>query len=356
VKKTLSLFFLFFAFASTAFSDAVSWKPVDNRKGYIHGYRLSDGDCFMQTVIVCRFDPDVEVTADERRSGSERFLDSKDFKSADAPLRIECVNVPVRPVSKKIASEVGKNPLKFSAVPFFPWYSNFGVTNEPENKDGNLPFYYVVASDASILYSGNSASQAAAAARSDAVKNAAGSDGLLGSFKPSIHTDLVSRLKFGESIAPVVKKLKAIANTKDGSEAQVEADNILKMLAQSKNFWYKSALISDDPAQKVTTATMAAKTFPEDKRSFEALIQKTLSDPMVAKAVKMFQMLAVYKNNLPEKKSEILKAYKLACIGEKAIAKARKDFGAKLPAVFTSLENLVMEVKAEMEARGAKQK
>jgi hypothetical protein len=163
-------------------------------------------------------------------------------------------------------------------------------------------------------------------------------------------------MKFGQPIAPVVKKLKAIAAGKDGSEAQVEAANILKMLEQSRNFWYKSAVASEDPAMKVMIATQAGATFPGAKRSFDGIVQKTLSDPLVAKAVKMFQLLYGYKNNLPEKKSEILKAYKLSCMGEKAIAKARKDFGNKLPPVFTSLENLVMEVKAEMEARGAKQK
>jgi hypothetical protein len=54
------------------------------------------------------------------------------------------------------------------------------------------------------------------------------------------------------------------------------------------------------------------------------------------------------------KKSEMLNAYKLALMGEKAIQKIRKDLGDKLPEVFVSLESLVLEVKTELEARGIK--
>ena len=122
-----------------------------------------------------------------------------------------------------------------------------------------------------------------------------------------------------------------------------------------RNYWYKFVASSGDPAMKVIVAAQAMKTFPAGKRPFEAEVRKTLSDPMVAKAVKMFQLIYGYKQNLPEKKADVLKAYKLACMGEMAIAKAKKDFGGKLPAAFVSLENIVMEVKAELEARGAKQ-
>lgn len=342
--------------SGVAFSGPVAWKPLDARKGHIHGYRLSEGDRFMQTVVVCRFDPDAEVDAAARKNSFERYLDAKAFSAVDAPLRIECVNVPVKPVSKRVLASIDKTPLKFEAVPGFPWYADFGITEEPENKDGKFPFYYVVGADGSLLYSGNSASQAASAAKRDALKSTAeGSDKLLGPFKPAVHADLVSKLKFGESVAPVVKKLKAIAAGKESQEAQVEAANILKMLDQSRNYWYKFVASSGDPAMKVIVAAQAMKTFPAGKRPFEAEVRKTLSDPMVAKAVKMFQLIYGYKQNLPEKKADVLKAYKLACMGEMAIAKAKKDFGGKLPAAFVSLENLVMEVKAELEARGAKQ-
>ena len=202
-------------------------------------------------------------------------------------------NVPTKPVSKKTLAAINKTPMKFSAVPGFPWYADFGITEEPENKDGKFPFYYVVGADGSLLYSGNSASGAASAAKRDALKNSSGeSDKLLGSFKPSVHADLVSKPKFGEPVAPIVKKLKTIAAGKQGTDAQVKAANILKMLDQSRNYWYKVVSASEDPAMKVIVAGQAMKTFPAGKKPFEEQVRKTLSDPVVARAVKMFQLMA----------------------------------------------------------------
>jgi hypothetical protein len=83
-------------------------------------------------------------------------------------------------------------------------------------------------------------------------------------------------------------------------------------------------------------------------------MQKLLANPIIAKVVKMFQTLYGYKHQPPEKKSDMLKAYKLALMGEKAIQKAKKEFGDKLPEAFVTLESLVLEVKTEMEARGVK--
>lgn len=342
--------------AVSAAETAVAWKPFDGRKGHLAGYRLSDGDLFMQTVIVCRFDPEVrtEVVKDGEGFGAAAGL--KSFKVGDALCRIECVNVPVKPVSKKIQSELKKSDLGYTAIPGFPWYADFGLSAEPENADGKYPFYYVVGADGTVKYSGGSVSQAISAAKRDAGAHADADDKLLGPLKVAVHTDLAGALKFGSPVTPVVKKLKAIAAGKTGSDERKEAEDILKMLEQSKNYWYKTIAATDDPGMKVVLAGQAMKTFPADKRMFEALAQKALSNPVVAKAIKMYQTLYSYRQNPPQKKADIMKAHKLACQGEKVIAKFRKDFGDKLPAAFLSLENLVMEVKAEMEAAGAGRK
>jgi hypothetical protein len=352
MKQLFALVFVLFA-AVAVHADAAAWKPIESKK-HLYGYRLKEGDRFMQTLIVCRFDPEAEIKPEERGSSSETLLNTKSLLVGDAPGRIECVNVPVKPVSKKTLAALKKSALGFSAIPGFPWYSEFGLVNEPENSDGKFPFYYVVGADGTVIYSGNSASAAAAAAKRDAVKNASDGDKLLGAFKPSIHTDLTSQLKFGAPIAPVVKKLKALAAAKEDSDGKTEAENILKMLDQSRNYWYKVVVASQDPGMKAVVASQAIKTFPESKRAYEAEMQKVLANPAVAKAVKMFQLLYGYKQQLPEKKSEMLKAYKLALMGEKAIQKIRKDLGDKLPEVFVSLESLVLEVKTELEARGIK--
>lgn len=350
MKKFFALVGILFVHAS-AFA-AAAWKPIENRQ-HLFGYRLNEGDRFMQTVVVCKFDPDVEIKPEERGSSSETLLNVKALTVGDAPGRIECVNVPVKPVSKKVLAALKKSALGYSAIPGFPWYSEFGLVTEPENKDGKFPFYYVVGADGEVLYSGCSASSAASAAKRDAVKNAA-EDKLLGAFKPTIHTDLASQLKFGAPVAPVVKKLKALAADKEASDGKTEAENILKMLDQSRNYWYKVVARTQDPGMKAVIAGQAARTFPEYKRAFETEVQKLLSNPIIAKVVKMFQTLYAYKQQLPEKKSEMLKAYKLALMGEKAIQKARKEFGDKLPEAFVTLESLVLEVKTEMEARGVK--
>ena len=354
--KKISLFVGLSLLSMAVFSEAAAWKPFDGRQGHLAGYRLSEGDLFMQTVIVCRFDPDAEVAPEERKNEFAQALSLKSLKLGDAFCRIECVNVPVKPVSKKKLAELKKSDLGFTAAPGFPWYDNFGLASEPENSEGKYPFYYVVGVDGTVVYSGCSASQAISAAKRDARQSMESGDKLLGPLKVSIHTALAEQLKFGENVAPVAKKLKAIAVGKGSAEEQAEAANILKMLDQSKNYWYKSIVASDDVAMKVVTAELAGKTFPAHKKLFDAPVQKVLADPIVAKAIKMFQALYAYKQKTPEKKSDILKAHKLACQGEKAIAKLRKDFGAKLPAIFVTLENLVMEVKAEMEAAGAGKK
>jgi hypothetical protein len=351
VKKQFALIGILFA-AAVAFADAAAWKPIENRQ-HLFGYRLKEGDRFMQTVVVCKFDPEVEIKPEERSGSSETLLNVKALTVGDAPGRIECVNVPVKPVPKKVLAALKKSALGYSAIPGFPWYSEFGLVSEPENKDGKFPFYYVVGADGEVLYSGCSASSAAAAAKRDAAKNAA-EDKLLGAFKPTIHTDLTSQLKFGAPIAPVVKKLKALAAAKEASDGKTEAENILKMLDQSRNYWYKVVARTQDPGMKAVIAGQAVKTFPEYKKAFEAELQKLLANPIIAKVVKMFQTLYGYKQQPPEKKSDILKAYKLALMGEKAIQKARKEFGDKMPEAFVTLESLVLEIKTEMEARGVK--
>ena len=354
--KKIPLFVGLSFLSMAVFSGTVAWKPFDGKRGHLAGYRLSEADCFMQTVIVCRFDPDVEVPAEERKGDFGNALSLKSLKVGDALARIECVNVPIKPVAKKKLADLKKSDLGFTAAAGFPWYENFGLASEPENSEGKYPFYYVVGADGTVVYSGCSASQALSAAKRDARGSMESGDKLLGPLKVSIHTALAEKLKFGESVAPVAKKLKAAMSGKGSAEEQAEAANMLKMLDQSRNYWYKSVVASDDIAMKVVTAELAGKTFTADKRMFDAVVQKAMSDPIVAKAVKMFQTLYAYKQKTPEKKSEILKAHKLACQGEKAIAKLRKDFGAKLPGIFLTLENLVMEVKAEMEAAGAGKK
>jgi hypothetical protein len=351
-------FFAFVLASVAAFSSAsaVECREIDNRKGHLFGYKISKGDLFMQPVIVCRFDPDVEVTYTDREKDTQGRYATMKLGHGDVPARAECVNVPSRKIDKKELPGLKKTFRNTAAVYGCPWYEEFGIVDEPENKEKKYPFYYVVGTDGKILYSGCKGTAAVSAAMKDVRKYIESYDKLLGAYKPTVHTELAAKLKFGESIEPVVKKLKPIAAGKKESDARTDAANILMALEQSRTYWYKAMTAAHDPAMKVIIGGQAAKTFPRDKELFMATVQKVLSNPEIAKAVKMFQQIYAYKQKMPEKKADIAKGYKTVCIGEKACIKARKEYGDKLPYAFTSLENLVMEVKAEFEALGCGQK
>ena len=80
--KKISLFVGLSLLSMAVFSEAAAWKPFDGRQGYLAGYRLSEGDLFMQTVIVCRFDPDAEVAPEERKNEFAQALSLK-LRKAD---------------------------------------------------------------------------------------------------------------------------------------------------------------------------------------------------------------------------------------------------------------------------------
>lgn len=352
MKKLLALF----AIAVLHSAAAAEWKEINNRKEFLHGYKLSAGDLFMQPVVVCKFDPDVEVSyADREKDTQGRYLTLRP-SIGEVLARVQCVNVPSRKLEKKELQQIKKMVGKSQAVYGYPWYSDFGLVDEPKNEDGKYPFYYVVSTDGKVIYSGHKGSAAGSAAVKDARKYIESYDKLLGAYKPTVHTELVEKLKFGEPIEPVAKKLRPIAASKKESDARTDAANILLALDQSRTYWYKVMNNFTDPAMRVIVGGQAARTFTRDKELFMSQVQKIMANPEIAKAVKMFQQIYAYKQKMPEKKSDIAKGYKIVCNGEKACVKARKEYGDKLPYAFTSLENLVMEVKAEFEALGCGQK
>jgi hypothetical protein len=354
MNKLIALVAVFIASVSAV--SAAEWKEINNRKNHLLGYKISEGDLFMQPVIVCKFDPEEEVNSTARQENTQKKYLTFKPHIGEVIARIECINVPSRKLDKKELAQFQKKSGNTAAVYGCPWYADFGLVEEPANKDGKYPFYYVVSAKGEVIYSGNNGVAANNAAMKDARAYVGEYDKLLGAYKPTVHTELVSKLQLGVSIEPIAKKLRPIAAGKSPSEAKTDAENILKVLDQSATYYFKLMKAAHDPAMKVMIGGEAAKTFPRKKDMYMSMVQKVMADPAIAKAVKMFQQIYAFKTKMPEKKADIAKGYKLVCNGEKACIKARKEYGDRLPYAFTSLENLVMEIKAEFEALGCGEK
>lgn len=341
--------------------DAGEWKPIDNRKGRLHGYRLSDGDLVHQPVLIVKFDPEVEIDNDVREKDPKYIYQFLGWEVKVQP-HLQVVNVPCRPLTKEEQAKVGKLAGATGAVPGFPWYQDVGLVTEPENPGKGYPFYYVVSTDGKVIYAGNRGSDARAYVYG-ALKKSGEPDPMLGFVKPSVHADLCAQLKLGTDSTKVVAKLKPLA-AKGAEDSVAEAKAILHALDQTKTYQLKTVLakVGPEPQEAIIIAQKAVKTFPRDKQMFQDAIGKLLNNPVVKQSLKTYQTLMDAHQRLveqeegkgtPLKKQEINKAYVEALKGEKMCAKARKEYGESLPRAFLTLENIVQVVKAELEAAGA---
>ena len=343
---------------------AGEWKPIDKRKGLVYGYRLTDGDLVHQPVLVVKFDPDVEIDNDKRETDPRFIYQFLGWEVKVQP-HLQVVNVPSRPLTKEELLKVGKKAGSTAAIPGFPWYEDVGLVQEPENAGGAYPFYYVVSTDGQVIYAGNRGSDAKAYVYGS-LKKSGEPDPMLGFVKPQIHADLCSGLKFGTDTTKVVAKLKPLA-AKGTEESMAEAKAILEALDQTKTYMLKTVLakLNSDPQEAILIAQQSMKTFPRDKQMFQDAAARLLNNPAVKQSLKTFQTLAEVHQRMadaeagkgtPLKKADVKKAYQEALKGERMCAKARKEFGDKLPRAFMTLEDIVQVVKAELEAAGASAK
>ena len=337
--------------------DAGAWLPVDNKRGHLSGYQLSDGDLVHQPVLIVKFDPDVEVKADDRESDPKYIHQFMGWEVKVQP-HLQVVNVPCRELTKDEIANIRKNAGKTAAVPGFPWYQNFGLEKEPANEAKVYPFYYVVSTEGKVIYAGNKGKIAQSHVYGS-LKKSGEPDQLLGFVKPDIHSNVCESLSFGKDATPVIAKLRALA-AKGTDESKAEAQALLDALEQSQTYWVKQtmATASQNPPLAVVLAGQLAKTFPRNK-SFKATVAQAKAQ--AGAALPVFMKVTEIQNALKEleekgeqpKKADLKKWYPIACNAEKKCNAAKKAFGDNLPRAYLCLEDLVQTVKGELEAQGA---
>ena len=125
MNRLIALAVVFFASLSAV--SAAEWKEINNRKNHLLGYKISEGDLFMQPVIVCKFDPDEEVSHVARQENAQRkYLVFKPIVGEEVA-RVECINVPTRKLDKKELAQLQKKSGNTAAVHGYPWYADFGL-------------------------------------------------------------------------------------------------------------------------------------------------------------------------------------------------------------------------------------
>ena len=338
--------------------DAGEWLPVDNRKGFVFGtYQVTDGDLKHQPVMVVKFDPDVEVSQDDRENDPKYIYQFLGWEVKVQP-HLQVVNVPTREFEKDELPLLRKVAPKTGAVPGFPWYLNFGLAKEPANPDKAYPFYYVVDADGKVIYAGNKGKLAQSAVYG-ALKKCGEPDPLTGFVKPNVHSNVCASLAFGKDASPVIAKLKPLA-LKGDDASKAEAQALLDALEQSQTYWLKQTLATaaQNPPLAVVLAGQIAKTFPRN-RAFKPIVNEMKAKagaalPVFLKVTDIQnQMKALEAKGEQPKKADLKKWYPIVCAAEKKCNAAKKSFGDKLPRAFLCLEDLVQTVKAELEAQGA---
>lgn len=337
--------------------EAGAWLPVDNKKGCVFGtYQITDADLVHQPVMVVKFDPDVEVSNDDRESDPRYIYQFLGWEVKVQP-HLQVVNVPSRELTKDEIPLLKKMAAKTAAVPGFPWYQNFGLEKEPVNEAKTYPFYYVVC-DGKVIYAGNKGKTAQSQVYG-ALKKCGEPDPLLGFVKPDIHSNVCANLTFGKDASAAVAKLKALA-LKGDDASKAEAQALVDALEQSQTYWLKQTLatVNQNPPLAVVLAGQLAKTFPRNK-SFKSTVNQAKA--LAGNALPVFLKVTEIQNALKEleekgeqpKKSDLKKWYPIVCGAEKKCNAAKKSFGDKLPRSFICLEDIVQTVKAELEAQGA---
>jgi len=342
--------------------DGGAWRPVDNRKGYLMGYRLTDADLFMQPILVVKCDPAVEIDGKVREDNVEQkyITNFLPWEAKEQP-HLQVVNVPSRELTSDEVAQLPKLAGKSAGVSGFPWYRNFGLEKEPANPKNEYPFYYVVGIDGKVYYAGPKGVKAHRIVF-EQMRKGGTPDPMLGFYKPSVHTAITEKITFGESTAKAVQKLTPLAKAKGESDSKTEAEAILKELDQAQTYWLKQILLvkGANPPQALILAAQAAKTFPRNK-DLKPIVDAIRSNPSVAPVIQTFTKIAEIQLKMKEaaakgeelKKSDIKKWYPIVCNGEKKVNAAKKAFGDRLPHSFLNLEDLVLTVKAELEAAGA---
>jgi len=336
--------------------DAGEWRPIDNRKALVWGEKITEADLFRQPVIVMKFDPTVQYKPEDREKEdvARQLLVHEQVGTAE--LRFQVVNVFSRKCSNDEIAEYLKNIGKTATDKLGPVYSDFGLVNEPENTEKTYPFYYVVGINGKILYSGNVGPKAMGAATRDA--RAGKAHPVLGYFATEEFPEIVEKLQLGEPFDPIVKKLTPIAAAKADSPQKEAAAGILKELEQSKTYWMTQVKtrLSVNPPETVVLITQLCKSYPREKRRYEAVSKRYLQNPVAQKAVKTYMQILAFKEKPPEKKSDIAKAYAVVLNAERQCQKVQKEMGLRTPRAMQVLENLVAEVKMTLEGLGAGQK
>lgn len=335
--------------------EAGPWKPVDNKKGHLYGYQISDGDLKNQPVLIVVFDPDVEVSQDDRESDPKYIYQFLGWEVKVQP-HLQVVNVPSRELTKDEIPMLKKMAGKTAAVPGFPWYQNVGLEKMPENPDKAYPFYYVVDTAGKVIYAGTKGKQAQSMVYG-ALKKSGEPDPMLGFVKPEAHAEICKGLEFGVDTTKVVAKLKPLT-LKGTDESKAEAQAILDALDQTKTYQVKTllSLSVSEPQMAVILAKKLVKTFPRDKQKFLPAVEALKNTPAVKNTLQLFEKLLAYQEKMPEKKADVQKAYQDVLKGERMCNKARKEFGDKMPKAFMTMENMVQIMKSELESRGASAK
>lgn len=337
--------------------EAGEWLPVDNKKGLIYGYGLCDGDLRHQPVLVVKFDPDVEVSSDDREGDPKYIYQFTGWETKVQP-HLQVVNVPNRPLDKDEVGLVGKIVGKVAAVPGFPWYQNFGLAKEPANPGGTYPFYYVVDAEGKVIYAGNKGKIAQSQVYG-ALKKCGEPHPLFGFVKPDIHSNVCANLSLGVNTSLAMQKLKALA-IKGTPESKAEAQALVDALEQSQTYWYRqiAGMMGQNPPQAFLLAVQVMKSFPKNKEIKPVLdrIKRSAATvlPLFVKVAGIGERLKELADKGEEpKKADLKKWYPIVCNAEKKVSAAKKSFGDDLPRAFLCLDDLVQTVKAELEAQGA---
>lgn len=344
--------------------DAGAWKALDNRKGHLLGYKITEADLFKQPILVVKCDPAIEVSGKAREENADgKYIYNLIGWGTTVMPRYQVVNVPSRELTSDETADFAKLAGKSAGIPGFPWYKDFGLEKEPENPKGEYPFYYVVGIDGKVWYAGPKGVKAQRILNEQFRKGGT-PDPMLGFYKPTVHTAIAETLKFGESTQKAVQKLTPLAAAKAESDSKADAEAILNEIGQSQTYWMKqvSSMLGNNPPMAFILVQQAAKTFPRDKE-YKALLTK-IKTSQPQQALKTFTDIVQIQDKVKTatekgvelKKSDVKKWYAQVCAAEKKVNAAKKSFGDKLPRAFFCLEELVLSVKSELEAAGAAEK